>query len=310
MPKASAATRAARGNRRPERSVSLWLAATAIALGLLQLFALPLILLPRTVSWGWLLVPLVLSTTPFWSVVHESIHGTLTARRGLNDRCGRVLAVLYGSPFTLLKTGHLLHHRYSRTRERTEIYDPASSTWARSAPGYYLRLLGGLYLLEVVAILLAAFPAAALRRLARRLDSPDTVSGPLFERLAQPKVLRQFRVDAAAIVVLHAAALAAYGAHAWMLLAAIGGRAVIISVSDNAYHYGTDLDAPLEALNLRLPRVLERFALNFNLHGVHHRHPGLRWYELRAAFLAEGGRYDLGWFGAAARQLRGPIKLP
>ncbi|GAB4586335.1 hypothetical protein Ntsu_41670 [Nocardia sp. IFM 10818] len=301
---------ASRRNRRPERSVSLWLAAAASAGGLFQLFALPLILLPRSVSWGWLLVPLVLSTTPFWSVVHESVHGTLTARRGLNDHCGRALAVLYGSPFALLKTGHLLHHRFSRTRERTEIYDPATSSWVRTAPGYYLRLLGGLYLLEVSALLLAAFPAAALRRLARRLDSPDTVSGPLFERLAQPKVLRQFRIDAAAIVALYAAALAAYGAHAWMLLAALGGRAVIISVSDNAYHYGTDLDAPLEALNLRLPRALERFALNFNLHGVHHRHPGLRWYELRAAFLAEDGRYDLGWFGAAARQLRGPIKLP
>ncbi|MGF6883173.1 hypothetical protein ABIA39_005167 [Nocardia sp. GAS34] len=87
------------------------------------------------------------------------------------------------------------------------------------------------------------------------------------------------------------------------------GCSFIVSLSDNAYHYGTDLDAPLEALNLRLPRALEQAALSFNLHGVHHRHPGLRWYELREEFLGEGGKYDLGWATAAARQFQGPIEL-
>jgi Fatty acid desaturase len=80
-----------------------------------------------------------------------------------------------------------------------------------------------------------------------------------------------------------------------------------VSVADNVYHYGTALDAPLEAMNLRLPRVLEAFILAFNLHGVHHRYPGLAWHSLRAAFLADGARFDLGWFEALRRQARGPI---
>ncbi|QIS11867.1 fatty acid desaturase [Nocardia arthritidis] len=291
------------------RSINLWLFGVAVAAGLLQLIVLPVFLLPRSAAWGWILVPLVLLTTPFWSLIHEAIHGMLVSRREVNDRCGRVLGVLYGSPFALLKAGHLLHHRFSRVRDRGEIYDPATSSWGRAAFGYYLRLLGGLYLLEVVAVLLAPLPAPVLRRLAERLDAPDSVAGPLFERLAQPRALGRFRTDAVAIVALYAVAFACYGGRGWMLLAAIGGRALIISLSDNAYHYGTELDRPLEAMNLRLPRVLERFALSFNLHGVHHRHPGLRWYELRAAFRREGGRYHLGWFTAAARQLRGPIAL-
>ncbi|WP_306356943.1 MULTISPECIES: fatty acid desaturase [unclassified Nocardia] len=298
-----------RGTRGPVRAVNRWLIGIATALGLFQLVVLPLVLLPHDPAWGWtLLVPMLL-TTPFWSLIHEAVHGTLLERRARNDGCGRALAVLYGSPFALLKAGHLLHHRYSRTRERTEIYDPATSSWAKAAPGYYLRLFGGLYLLEVAAVLLAALPAPLLRGLARRLDAPDSVSGPLFERIAQAEQLTRFRTDAVAIVALHTAALLAYGEHAWMLLAALGGRALIISVSDNAYHYGTDLDAPLEAMNLRLCRPLERLALNFSLHGVHHRHPGLRWYELRDRFVAEGAHYDLGWTAAAARQLRGPIEL-
>ncbi len=292
---------------RPDRSISVWLTAVAIALGVFQLIALPLGLLPRDAAWGWTLVPLTLLTTPFWSLIHEAVHGTLTGKRGLDDRCGRVLAVLYGSPFVLLKAGHLLHHRYSRTRERAEVYDPATTTWLRAALGYYPRLFGGLYLLEVAALLLALLPAAAVRELGRRLDAPETVAGPIFARVGQPGVLRRFRTDAAAIVILYAAALLAYGSHCWMLLAALGGRAVVISWSDNAYHYGTDLDAPRDALNLRLPRPLDALALNFHLHGVHHRHPGLRWYELPDAFRDGGGDYDLGWFAAAGRQIRGPV---
>jgi hypothetical protein len=92
-----------------------------------------------------------------------------------------------------------------------------------------------------------------------------------------------------------------------MLAAALGLRAVLVSLADNAYHYGTALDEPLDAMNLRLPAALELFVLAFNLHGVHHRHPGLAWRDLRGAFLADGGRFDLSWWQAVGRQLRGPI---
>ncbi|MGK8522644.1 fatty acid desaturase family protein [Nocardia asteroides] len=289
------------------RRIGSWLTGAAVALNIVQLFGLPLLLLPRDPAWGWVLLPSVLLTTTFWSVIHEAVHGNLDHRRSRNDRYGRVLAVLYGSPFALLKAGHLLHHRYSRTRERAEVYDKATATWATVAPGYYLRLFGGLYALEIAAVVLAVLPAAAVRRIARAVDRPDTVAGPLLERLTQGVAFRQFRIDAAAIIVLHGAAFAAYGSHWWMLLAALAGRGLIVSLSDNAYHYGTDLDEPLEALNLKLPAPLEILALSFNLHGMHHRRPGLRWYELRPAFDAEDGSYDSGWFRAVARQIRGPI---
>ena len=76
-------------------------------------------------------------------------------------------------------------------------------------------------------------------------------------------------------------------------------------MADNSHHYGTELDAPLEAMNLRLPRVLETFVLAFNLHAVHHRHPGVRWHDLRAAFRADDDRFHLGSFTAVIRQRRG-----
>jgi fatty acid desaturase len=295
---------------RPGSAVNLWLFGVAIVLSVVQLFVLPLWLLPVDTAWGWALITLPLMTTPFWSLIHEAIHGTLHGSRAWNDRLGRIQAVFYGAPFVLLKTGHLLHHRFSRTpRERVEIFDPAKTTWGRVAPVYYLRLLIGLYLIELASVALAVLPAGALRRLARRAESPNTVAGLLFDRIAQDRVRSQFRVDSAAVVVVYATAVLLYGAHFWMLLVAILCRAMVVSIADNSYHYGTKLDAPLEAMNLRLPRPLERFALNFNLHDVHHRHPGLRWYELRPKFLDEGSPYHLGWLAATGRQFRGPIKL-
>ncbi|MFB9235807.1 fatty acid desaturase [Plantactinospora siamensis] len=287
--------------------VSLLLLGGAVGVLAVQLLLLPLWLLPADGRWAWALLPLALLATPYWSLLHEAIHGSLLPGRRWNDRCGRLLAVGYGAPFVLLKRGHLLHHRYSRTPlERTEVYDPATTTRLRTAPGYYLRLLGGLYLAEVSTVLLLAVPVRLWRLLAARLDRPDSVAGLLLEGVRR-RQLREFRVDAAAVLLAYAAAFVAYGSRWWLLAAALAARAVLISVADNAYHYGTRLDAPLEALNLRLPRALEGFVLAFNLHAVHHRHPGLPWHALRSAFRADGDRFHLGWFRATARQLRGPL---
>ncbi|MFC5007989.1 fatty acid desaturase [Dactylosporangium cerinum] len=277
----------------------------------LQLLILPVWLLPADPRWGWLLVPVVLTTVPLWSLIHEGIHGTLLRDRRWNDRLARVLATGYGAPFALLKAGHLLHHRYSRTRrERTEVYDPAVTTWLAAARGYYPRLLGGLYLLEAASVVLAVVPAAGWRWLVRRTDSLDSVTGLLLDRVSRRDTLRRFRIEALAVVATYAAAVAGYGRHAWMLAAAVGGRALLVSLADNAYHYRTRLERPLDAMNLRLPRPLELFVLAFNLHSVHHRHPGLHWFELRAAFHADADEWHLGWATAVARQLRGPVPEP
>jgi fatty acid desaturase len=295
---------------RPRRSgqiITTVLAVTALAGLSIQLAVMPLYLLPANPRWGWLLTPMALLTTPFWSLIHEAIHGTLQRDRAWNDRLGRMLAIGYGAPFILLKVGHLLHHRYNRTpRDRTEIYDPGTTSWTAAAPGYYARLFGGLYLAEVGSVLLAFAPGRFWRYLARRFDTPDTVAGFLLDGISR-RHLRQFRTDGLAVILSYVGAGIAYGPHLWMLAASVVARAVLISLADNAFHYGTPLNAPLDAMNLRLPAPLERFILAFNLHRVHHRHPGLPWYELRSAFTIDEDRFHLGWFSAVARQCRGPI---
>src|SRR3954469_19983651 len=106
---------------RRQSALAISLVGAAFVTLLLQLVVLPLVLLPLDLRWAWLLAPIALSTVPLWSLIHEGIHGILLADRAWNDRLGRALAIGFGRPFTLLKAGHLLHHRYSRTqRERAE----------------------------------------------------------------------------------------------------------------------------------------------------------------------------------------------
>jgi fatty acid desaturase len=285
------------------------LVAGAIAVQLGALLALPLAI-DADPRWGLALAPVVLATNSYWSLVHEAIHGLLFANRRINDAAGRLLGILFAAPFRPLRTGHLLHHRFSRTpRERTEVFDPAHTPRWRAALAYYPRLVGGLYLAEVMVAAAALAPKRALAALERRLEGDHTVVHLVVRALREPGAHAELRADAAAIAALYGASLALYGAHWWMLAAALAGRAFLVSFADNAYHYGTALDAPRDAKNVRAPRWVEAALLNFTLHGVHHLHPSLPWHALRPRFVAAGQRYDERWLGALARQLRGPIAV-
>jgi fatty acid desaturase len=54
---------------------------------------------------------------------------------------------------------------------------------------------------------------------------------------------------------------------------------------------------------------LAKLLLNFNLHGIHHINPAISWINLPQAFEAQGGKFHGSYFGAALRQLHGPIAL-
>lgn len=293
----------------PAARLNAILAGGGLALHLAMLFAIPLAVRAHA-AWGLALVPIVLVTNAFWSLLHEAIHGLLFRDRRTNDAAGRVLGVCFGAPFRALRVGHLLHHRFSRTpRERTEVYDPTRTSPLVAGLRYYVRLFGGMYLLEVFGALAAFLQARALAAVERRLASSPGISHLILRDLRQSAALRELRLDAAAILVTYGTSFALYGEHWWMLATAIAGRAFLISFADNAYHYGTRLDAPREAKNVRAPRWLEAGLLNFTLHGVHHLHPSLPWHALRAKFDVGAAGYDEGYFACLGRQLAGPIPV-
>ena len=106
--------------------LNLALLAVMASLTIGGLVVLPLWLLPIDARWGWLLVPIALLTNFFWALHHEAIHGGFHQDRQRNLRAGRLMAVLLGSSFHVLRFGHLTHHQYNRNPiDRPDVYDPA-----------------------------------------------------------------------------------------------------------------------------------------------------------------------------------------
>lgn len=290
----------------PKFNAGLLLLFTALAL--LQALALPLWLLPADPAWGWLLLLPVLTSNIWWALIHEAIHGVLFDSRSANRLAGRAQAILFGAAFDLLRWGHLLHHALSRTRrERSEVYVAGEDDLPWFTLNYYFRLTGGLYWFEVLGSLIFLLPRSVIGWAARRLASEHNVVATLTDKLLDPVTLRAMRLDGWLILTLYGLAFALYGEYAWMLVLALMGRAFLISVVDNAFHYGTPLEDTKYARNLALPTWAGRLILNFNLHGAHHQRPGLPWWRLPDYHRRSRTGFQGNWICALLHQFRGPI---
>jgi len=280
------------------------------AVNLFQFVMLPLWLLPKDVRWAWTLALLAVLTNPFWSLIHEAIHDLFHPNRTVNALAARLLAVLFGAPFRILRLSHLLHHKLNRLPvEGTEYYDKTKNSKAGAAPGYYFQILLGLYLVEVLSPLFFLLPRSWLTRFKERFLAPTSVSGILMQNWLGAEALREIRLDGLLTVALLSLSFYSYGEHWPLLLAILGTRGILISFLDNVYHYETRVGDVFYARNLRLSGALERLLLHFNLHGIHHLNPAIPWIELPKAFCAQAGQFEGGYFSAALRQLRGPIAL-
>lgn len=298
-----------RGSGVPQ-AINCVLALFYATLNLVQYFVLPLWLLPRDPSWGWLLVPLAFLTNPFWSLIHEAIHDLFHGNKSVNALAGRMLAVMFGSPFRILRLSHLLHHKLNRMPvEGTEYYDRDNGSKAAAAPGYYFQILLGLYLVEVVSPLYFFLPRRWLERFRQRYLPAHSVSSILMQNWLGAESLGEIRRDGAVTVGWLGLAFYAYGSHWPLLLGALAARGLLISFLDNVYHYETPVSDVFFAKNLRLAKPLSALLLNFNLHGIHHINPAISWIDLPKAFEAQAGKYHGSYFAAALRQLRGPIAL-
>lgn len=276
-----------------------------------QGWVLPILLLPHGRHWGWLLAPLVLLANPLWALVHETFHGSFHPHPRVNQAAGRILSVLHGSVFHGLRFAHLTHHRCNRSVvDRTEVYDPARQSRLSFALGYYATILGGLYLSELAMGVLLLLPRCLLDRLlARRLGADDPVRAAVHRqaRALLDRHLAAMRVDGVLMLLFHGAGFWLYGRQAWMLALALLGRGLLVSLNDNAYHYGTPLALTGYGKNLRLGALGSALLLHFNYHHVHHRRPYLPWRVLPGA--ADGMAFDEPYGRAILRQFKGPIPV-
>jgi hypothetical protein len=289
---------------------NLALSALVIALNGVQFFVLPLVLLPMDPAWGLLLALVALSAPTHWSLIHEAIHSVLHPGRRANLVLGRALSVAFGSPFQLLRLGHLMHHRFNRSElNRVEVAPADEGVGPATRAGYYARLLGGLYLGELLASPLAISPRRCGRIIIAIAFDDEASDGRTMRDAARRQLLEspgrgRLQTDGALITAMLVLSFWAYGAHWWMLAAALAGRAFLVSFLDNVYHYGSTLDDVMAGTNLRAPAWMRRALLNFNYHATHHRHPVAPWTQLPAL---AGEAPAPPFLPAALRQLAGPI---
>ena len=304
----------------PARSINLTipealnfsLAGLHISLNLFQLFILPLYLLPKSLCWSLVLIPISFSNNPLWALLHEAIHDLFNSSGRINLVFGRLLGILFGSPFHVLRLTHLSHHKFNRspTEKGTEIYDPGEVSKIKASFKYFFYIFCGLYLLEVCSTVIFFLPPNIFRKMRRRLvDHGNVQEKWLAQKLMDKKIVRDIRIDGVAIFLLFAFAAFCFGKH-WILFAGfLGVRTFLVSFMDNVYHYRTPLHVTISGHNLFLPRVFSGLLLNFNLHRVHHANPSVPWVELPYFFVQQGETFDRGFFTAALDQLRGPIAL-
>ena len=284
-----------------------------LACNVFSYFMLPLLLVPWSRAWLYVLLPYVLMTPFHWSITHEAVHSRLHHCRLINEAAGRLASMFFGAAFQSLRFGHLLHHMRNGTpSDRPEYYDPDRSSRSAAALKYHLHLFFGAYAIEFASLFLVLLPRPFSRRsflaLTRRGNEANRdLARRLLRFIDDRRRFREARIDSIASLMLLGAAGYCYGPD-WMLWSsALVARAIIRSYLDNGYHYGAPLASEQSAYNLSLPRTVQRALLNFNLHRVHHRYPMLPWSELPVAFDRDGDRFDGGFFDAMLRQLRGPI---
>lgn len=294
--------------------------AAVILLHIGCLVILPLYLLPSNPSWGLLLVALVATSNTHWSLIHESIHhllfsrGNARARIDANQAAGRLLSVLFGTPWRLLRFGHLLHHATSGAgSDRSEVYDPEKEPLWAATVRYYGKIFGGAFCEELVAGLLFLLPRAEVERLGTRImQSLPEDERPMAlcyarKQLFSADAIHEIRHDVAITLAIATVSLLLFGEHWWMLLAALMGRAFLVSFLDNLPHYGAPLERSEAGFNMSLCRPIAGMILNGNFHAEHHRKPSVPWYRLRDHTFKRSGAPERSFIVQALAQLKGPI---
>jgi fatty acid desaturase len=284
----------------------LTLVATAAAL---QFVLFPLLVPVNAWSVGGLIALCLVTTPVCWGLMHESIHSKLFVSERANNIFGRLIGITLLLDWDVMRFGHLMHHRANRhDLDRPEDFAPGGSRLA-AAPGYYFTLLGGGSLKAALGPLAVFLPVSVTERLVKNMfgNNIDAMREAALRAFADPQRRRRIRFDFAVTAALVAASVWLWHAHWPVLVACILVRFMMLSLLDNAPHYGTPKDSGTRAFNTTLPPAFRWLVLNGNFHGVHHYAPQLSWLELPRAF---EGKFDMPWIAMVLRQFRGPRHVP
>ena len=305
-------------SRRPVRPAALAIpaslntvfAAVHILANIFQFFILPIWLLPENHWWALTIFPLALLNNPLWALIHEAVHDVLHPSDAINEAAGRLLSILFGAPFQILRQTHLSHHKFNRSpfEKGTEIYRPEKVSRLKASVSYYLYIVCGLYLLEVFSAFIFFLPRKLFETVGQRLAGTGSLQEKwLAAKFSDDTRRRQIRFDGLAIIIVFGLSALAYR-HSWQVfLYIIVMRAFLVSVMDNVYHYRTPINVTVSGYNLSAPGLVAFALLNFNLHRVHHTNPSVPWTMLPAFLHRHADTCDRNLLLAIFDQFLGPV---
>lgn len=199
------------------------------------------------------------------SCFHETVHYTLTTRRGINLALGRLLGCIIGIPFTVYRESHIRHHAYLNTPQDWELWpysDPQVSLGARRVFVWFDIAIGALLAPYIYG------------RIFFHRNSPIT----------SPELRRTIRNEYIGVAMFWATILTLVGNFGsyrnfllmWVAPHMIAG--VFQTVRKLTEHLGQASLDPLQGTRTVIGETLfTRVSsfLNFNIfvHGPHHRHP-------------------------------------
>lgn len=257
------------------------LTSAVILVHLLQFFLLPLFLLPQSMLWALIIVPLIPFNNMTWFLIHEAIHKNLNSNGAINQFVGRLLSVLFGASYQVLSFGHLMHHHLNREWE-SEYYTPRAGNEAVTKVSYYFKLLFGVYLAEFIAgLALLLLPRKLALSLARsQLGHDQDLLTRVDNFFYKSERITKLRLDMLLVLGFLALSFVAYGTYWAVLVGLIVLRALSISLMDNVFHYDTPADNSVAGKIVSASRLAAFFILNGNYHGLHHARPKLPWNHL------------------------------
>jgi fatty acid desaturase len=215
-----------------------------------------------------------------FSLMHECVHGVFHPNRRVNEFAGVIFAAFFPTAFEIQRISHFGHHR--RNRSDAELYDyylPHESRWLKTYWVYCL-LTGFYWSIIPVAVLIYLLAPWVFRSRVFR-DGParlwgfsefvrDISDAPVSTIWPQALFTAVFQITAwVALDLDWVGWLACY----W----AFGVNWSSVQYSDHAW---SPRDTHEGAWNLRFWPVTQAIFLNYNLHLVHHRRPGIPWNQL------------------------------
>lgn len=224
-------------------------------------------LILHVASIGWR-IPLVVMQAFLWmgcqEAKHQCVHRTFLTPRWANDAVGFLCAALAGVNFFAYRHFHFAHHRHTCTAQ-----DPEGHLYALSWPTRWIWLLAPLEI---------AWVAFHLNRQGRAC----TPASDRLRLLGGTVGLTLFLAGMAALAVCFPADFL------WVFIIPMVLASWIDFLLTQAEHYGVPITDPTVrrhpdhiTCNVLLPWALSWMSLHRSLHRVHHRRPGLRWFQAR-----------------------------